>query len=346
MKGSKKILIVGLFLSPANKHTILRTAADQLAELLVKNNYKIITVSKIVNQAARLLDTVWTVISKSPDYKIAIVPVYGNRLSYIWEAVTTRLLKALGKKIVLIVHGGRLPAKMQRNAKKFLPTFKAANLVVCPSDFLCTTLAQYEIKSIRIENVVNLQDYTFHTKETFAPRIFWMRTLEDVYNPEMAVRVGAILAKKYPLFKMVMAGYDRGSLQMVQQLAHELKVQDKIDFPGYISNEQKNKYAKELDIYICTNRIDNAPVSLIEMMALGMPVVSVNTGGIPYLVSNGENGLLVNLDDDEAMAKCIMSIIDKPELGRQLANNGLAFTKQFGEAAVLEKWKKVFEELR
>lgn len=141
----KKILIVGLFLSPKNEKRILRTAADQLAELLRKNNFEIIVVSKIVNQAARLIDTVLAVIFRSPFYRIAIVPLYGGFKSFIWESVTTRLLKTFGKKVIIIVHGGSIPDKMEINPNKYLKTLRKANVVVCPSMFLHTTLAKYNI---------------------------------------------------------------------------------------------------------------------------------------------------------------------------------------------------------
>ncbi len=322
----------------------MRTAADQLAELLTKNNYNVIKVSTIVNMPARLLDTIFAVVFKSFAYKIAVVPVYGNRLSFIWEIVTVSLLRLMQKKVVLVVHGGRLPAKMERNAAKYLRIFRKGDLVVCPSGYLRAALATHGVESIEIENVVNLNDYIFRNKTVFEPRIFWMRTLEDVYNPEMAVRVAALLVAKYANLQMVMAGYDRGSLQMVKDLAVQLGISDKISFPGYISNQQKNSFASSLDIYICTNRVDNAPVSLVEMMALGLPVVAVKTGGIPYMVQHGHNGLLVDLDDDAAMADSISRIIDSPALGRQLVENGLQFSKQFGEPAVLHKWQSVFDQ--
>jgi len=144
---------------------------------------------------------------------------------------------------------------------------------------------------------------------------------------------------------MVMAGYDNGSLNMVKQLAIDLNVTDKIEFRSYIENDEKNKYAKELDFYICTNRIDNAPVSFIEVMALGMPIVTVNSGGIPYMVTHNENALMVNLDDDQAMADCISSVIEQPETGKRIAKNGLDFSKQFGEEPVMKKWNDLFSQL-
>lgn len=344
-KRQKKILIVGLFLSDKNKNRILRTAADQLAELLNKNNYEVITVSRIVNSVGRFIDTITTVLFKSSHYKIAVVPLYGGYKSYLWQSITTSLLKLLNKKVVVIVHGGSIPARMKKNPAKYLTSFEKADVVVAPSPFITSTLKEYKIPTELIENVVNLREYKFHYKENFRPRIFWMRTLEDIYNPEMAVRVAAILSKKYNDFFMVMAGYDMGSLAMVKQLAEELNVLDKIEFPGYISNKQKNMYAADLDIYICTNRIDNAPVSFIEMMAMGLPVVSVNVGGIPYLLQDDYNGLMVDLDDDDAMANKIISIIEQPEAGKRFAANGLEFSKQFGEEPVLTKWESLFGKL-
>lgn len=341
----KKILLVGLFLSDKNKQQIMRTAADQLAELFENHQIETITVSNKLNKIGRFLDTVLTIYSKRKQYNIGIVPLYGGMMSYIWEAISTTLLRLLGKKVVLIIHGGSIPQRMKASPGKYLMSFKRADVIVCPSAFIQTVLKEYGVESLLIENVVQLNDYSFHLKTSFRPAIFWMRTLEDIYNPEMAVRVGGILAKKFPDFKMVMAGYDRGQLTMLKELATRLNISNKIEFPGYINQQQKDQYAATHDIYICTNRIDNAPVSFIEMMAMGLPIVSVNVGGIPYLLTDGYNGLMVKLDDDEAMANAISSIINNPAKGMELVKNGLAFSKQFDTEPVLKKWRSVFEEL-
>ena len=255
---SKKILIVGLFLAEKNRTLIMRTAADQLAELLQHNNIQTITVSDQLGKIGRFTDTVGTIFRRRKEYEIAIVPLYGGMMSYIWEAVSTSLLKVLGKKVILIIHGGSIPARMKQSPAKYLRSFKRADVIVCPSAFIQTVLNDYGVKSILIENVVQLKEYSFQHKTTFGPRLFWMRTLEDIYNPQMAVRVAGILAKKYPGFHMVMAGYDRGLLHELKELAAELQVLDKIEFPGYINQQQKAQYAKTHDIYVCTNLIDNA----------------------------------------------------------------------------------------
>ena len=144
---------------------------------------------------------------------------------------------------------------------------------------------------------------------------------------------------------MVMAGYDRGMLDKLKQIAAQLNITDKIQFPGYLNRFEKDAYATTHDIYICTNRLDNAPVTFIEMMAMGLPIVSVNVGGIPYFIQDGHNGLLVPPDDDAAMAEAISCMIDDPVNTRRMVANGLAFSKQFDAEPVLKKWKALFNEL-
>ena len=345
-KGSmNSILIVGLFLSKKNKHKIQRTPADQLAELFVKNGLNVITVSSFVSRILRLIDTVSTIFFKHNKYSIAIVPFYGGFRSYIWEEITVFLLHKLRKKIILIVHGGGIPERMKIKSTKYLRTMNRADYVVCPSGYLIKELADYNQPSILIENVVNLSDYHFHYRKTIKPKILWMRAFEYPYNPLMAIKVFTAIKQKYPEALMVMAGYDQGMLQETKELAKELLVIDSIEFPGYINNEQKNRLAKEFDIYLCTNKIDNAPISFVEMMALGLPIVTVNSGGIPFLVKNNYDCLMVNDDDIEGMAQKILFLIDNPEKAIELINNARASTIRFDEKAVMRKWQAVLNEL-
>jgi glycosyltransferase involved in cell wall biosynthesis len=173
-----------------------------------------------------------------------------------------------------------------------------------------------------------------------------MRAFEDVYNPAMAVEVARLLDKKFPDFQMVMAGGDKGLLTAIKRMVSDYGLTTKVLFPGYINHQQKLQYAREYDIYICTNKIDNAPVSVIEFMALGLPIVSVNTGGIPYIIKDGENGLLVNDEDVDAMVEKIEMLIQQPALTTQIAANALNYSRRYDEAPVLGKWIKLFAQMQ
>ncbi|MDE3236309.1 MAG: glycosyltransferase family 4 protein [Bacteroidota bacterium] len=345
MNNKPKILITGLFLSPANQHKIYRTAADQLAEVLLLQGYSVIKTSTIVTPFLRLLDTVSTILIKAARYNIAIVPMYGSMRGKILEGAALFFLKLLRKKIILVLHGGSIPDKLKVNPAPFLKLMQRADIVVSPSTFIAQAVQPYGIDCRIIENVVKLDDYIFHKKELFRPKLFWMRTFEDVYNPLMAVHVFNLLYKKYPEASMVMAGRDVGMLEQTKLLAKELGVLDQIDFPGYISLEQKNDYANDYDIYICTNTIDNAPVTIVEMMALGLPIVSTNAGGIPHLVKDGVDALLVDINNHEQMMNAINAIIQSNVFGKRLVQNARATAYKFGAYKVTEKWEQAFNEL-
>lgn len=345
-KKNKKILITGLFISPQNVHSIYRTAADQLAEVLIENEFKIIKTSTVVNKYWRALDILSTILFNYWTYNIAIVPYYASANAYIIENWSTKLLKLLGKKIILVVHGGGLPSRLAKNSAKYLAVLNRADQVICPSPYLQFEINKYGLKSMVIENVLKLSDYQFHLKNKFRPNIFWMRTFEDIYHPLMTVQVFAKVKTVFPEAKMIMAGGDAGMLAQTKDAAKAMGVFESINFPGYISNEQKNLLATEYDIYICTNKIDNAPVTLVEMMTLGLPIVSVNSGGIPFMIENKLNGLLVEFDDASAMADAITEIIKNPLLGKLLVQNGLVTAKKYGAETVLNKWTTLFNKLK
>ncbi|MBX2932317.1 MAG: glycosyltransferase family 4 protein [Chitinophagaceae bacterium] len=344
MNSTKKILITGLFISEKNKHLIYRTAADQLFEIFQQHHIPVLKTSSKLNKITRALDVLGTIFFRQTAYSIAITPYYGTRFAFYIEDFSTRLLKLLGKKIILIAHSGGLPERIKNNPQKYLPILKRADVVICPSGYLQHEFKKYHIESIVIENVIKLSDYTFIKKDIFKPAILWMRTFGDIYNPTMAVKVLAIVKQKYPNATLIMGGRDTGELQNVLQLVKELQLEDSVSFPGYIPTEEKVKYAQQSDIYICTNKVDNAPVSTIEMMALGLPIVSVNSGGIPFMVQDNFNGLLVEYDDAEAMATKIITIIEQPTLGKQLALNGFNTSLHYGDEAVFAKWKNILSQ--
>ena len=340
----KAILVVGLF-RPANNHSKPVTASQQLADLLAKNNIPVIKTSFRQGRVTRMTDTLFTILFQSRSFSLAIVPLFGTKPSFIWQELATRLLRLLGKPYILVVHGGSIPERMKQESGPFIKALQRADKVVCPSGFLQAHLLQYDLESVIIENVLDLSAYRFVQKENIRPRILWMRSFSDIYNPQMAVRVAALLAKKYTGFKMVMAGDDGGLLTVIQAMVKECRLEEQVTFPGFINRQQKQALAQDFDIYICTNRIDNAPVSVIECMSLGLPVVSVNAGGLPYLIRDGVNGFLVAPDDDKAMAEQIERLINNPPLAATMAANALLYSKQYDETPVLQKWKLLFREM-
>ena len=137
-----------------------------------------------------------------------------------------------------------------------------------------------------------------------------------------------------------MVGPDKdGSLNEVKKMAREKNLN--CHFKGKLSKEEWIKLSEGYDIFINTTLIDNTPVSVIEAMALGLPVVSTNVGGIPYLISNEENGLLVKPRDAEAMAKGILRLMENPEFAENLSKKGRLKAEKFNWPEVKQLWLRI-----
>src|SRR5207249_4816523 len=90
---------------------------------------------------------------------------------------------------------------------------------------------------------------------------------------------------------------------------------------------------------------DNAPVSVLEAMACGLPVVSTNVGGMPYLLEGGRTGLLTPPGNVEAMANAVIRLLREPELALRLARNARERAEEFDWAFVLPRWESLLDSL-
>src|SRR5690606_6488794 len=121
--------------------------------------------------------------------------------------------------------------------------------------------------------------------------------------------------------------------------AEELNVT--VIFTGKLSKENWWQLSQNHDIFINTTHFDNTPVSVMEAMALGLPVVSTNVGGIPYLVENENTALLVDDNDVGMIVSQIERLLGDNELSKILSSNG----RQLAETWDWDKVKVLWFEL-
>jgi glycosyltransferase involved in cell wall biosynthesis len=254
-------------------------------------------------------------------------------------------VKWLEKRLVITVHGGGVPQRIKLYPGRYLPLLRSADLVTCPSEYIINELAQYRIFARLVENSIPLEQFSFIEKNVIRPVLLWMRGLGAIYNPAMAVHVVKELKKTYPAVKLYMGGNDMGLKLEIEELISSLALQDNIELVGFIDHKKKLEYAQRADIFISTNRVDNAPVSVTEMWALGLPVVSTNVGGMPFLIEDGKTGILVPDDDAIAMANSIKRLIQSENLANSISTNARKQVEKYSEEKVAAKWMAVLNRL-
>ncbi len=342
----KRILITTLSVYDKDRKSFPVNVDLNIANLLQAHGVPTIAVSL---KRGRLWHTIYCLlkmIKESSQYDIIVLPLFGTRNSVLWYRIISWFATILRKKTITIVRGGSIVDSIKKSGNPFLQILEQANTILTPSSFFQHIFKERNFESTVMENPISLGKYTFHQKNSIRPRLIWMRTFHDIYNPLMAIDVAAQLVKKYPDFKMIMAGGDKGLLDACKKAAIENGLGNCISFPGYISLQQKNELAVDYDIYICTNKVDNAPFSFIEFMAMGVPIVSVSVGGIPYLISHQSNGLLCADSSVNEMVNQINLLIENPPLASMIAAQAYQYVQGYDEAIVAAKWKTLLKEIR
>jgi glycosyltransferase involved in cell wall biosynthesis len=259
-----------------------------------------------------------------------------------WYAYTCSLwCRLLLLKYIPILHGGNLPVRFQKNPKQTSALVHYAYRTVIPSAYLQEHLKKYDIpRSVVIPNTLELINYTFHQRPMHTPKLLWVRAIDSIYNPELALQTLVELRKTYPTAELTMVGPYKGISE------HEwLQTLERYNIPvtmtGLLSKEALIALAKESTVFINTTTIDNMPVSVMEAMALGLPVVSTNVGGIPYLLTHEKSSLLVPSNEPQAMANAIKRLISEPVLSEQIALAARKVVEEMDWEVVKVQWREV-----
>jgi glycosyltransferase involved in cell wall biosynthesis len=153
----------------------------------------------------------------------------------------------------------------------------------------------------------------------------------------------SLLSKDYPDVSLVMVGPDKGvgSLSQVRKTASDLGVAHLVSFPGQVAKEEVPLWLNQGDIFLNTTNVDNTPVSVIEAMACGLCIISTDVAGIPYLLKDGHDALLVPPDDAKAMAGAVQRILTEPGLAEHLSRQARQKAELFDWSVVLPQWAEL-----
>lgn len=337
-----KILYLGNSLS---KHGFTPTSVETLGERL-KENYIVVQGSHIRFPLFRLLH-MWSLMLRHRDSKLVIIDTYSSR--GFWFAYTSGIIAwIIGMKYIPILRGGDLPVRAQSSPVLLKGYLTRASEVVCPSNYLFEKMLLFFSRNYRIiPNYIEIEKYPFELKQIRNKiRLLWVRSFHTVYNPQLAIRIVKILNDQGIDVKLCMIGPEKdGSLSLTQRYAAEMGVENLVSFPGRLSKAEWIEYSKGYNIFINTTNVDNTPVSVIEAMALGFPVISTNVGGVPYLVTDKLNGILVDNNSEQGFVNAIVSLMADPELTTALSISARQKAENLDWAIIKKEWEKLFDSI-
>ncbi|HEY0046993.1 MAG TPA: glycosyltransferase family 4 protein [Flavobacterium sp.] len=332
-----RILYIGNKLA---RHGNNSTSIDTLGTLLEAEGFKMTYASSAKNQIMRMLEMLWKTLCSAGKVNYVLIDTYST--ANFWYAfAVSQLCRVLGLKYIPILHGGNLPQRLRNNPKISRMIFANSHCNVSPSGFLVSAFAEAgHTNVVYIPNSIEISNYSFRSRAQFNCKILWVRSFAKIYNPLMALEVMNHLQSPYASATLCMVGPDKENMMpAIKQSAADLGIN--VTFTGPLTKKQWTELADHYDIFINCTHFDNMPVSVIEAMALGLPVVSTNVGGIPFLLQHGKTALLVDDNDSAGMASRITELINNQQLASSIAVNARILAEEFDWLKVKKDWLEI-----
>ncbi len=330
------ILVVGNFTPASNR------LSAELAERLRRSGWTVFTASSRPGRLERAVHMVAETWRRRRRYAVAEVDVYSGP-AFVWAEAVCWTLRRAGKPYVLTLHGGALPEFARDHPERVGRLLRSASAVTAPSRYLLEQMQSYCGQMQLIPNARDLASFPFRLRGAPQPRLVWVRRFRHDYNPSLAPRVMERLIPEFPDARLVMVGPDSGdgSREQMLETARRCGVADHIECPGAADSGQVAGWLNRSDLFLNTTSVDNTPLSVLEAMACGLPVVSTNVGGLPYLLDDGRNALLTPPDDAEAMAAAVCRVLREPGLAADLSRRARKTVEAYDWSVVLPQWERL-----
>lgn len=234
---------------------------------------------------------------------------------------------------------------------------KRADRIVAVSQFTKKDIMNvYDIPESRIEVIyhgVNPKGYVFpeEAKVKIKNTLGINSQPMILFTGKLALRKGVdILLRALPKVlkevdvKLVLAG--SGNQQDYRHLAQALGILDKLHFLGRVPDDTLRLLYSSCDLFVLPSRLEGLGIVILEAMAAGKPIVATNVGGIPELIESGQNGVLVECNNQEELASAIIKVLSDKSLAQAISeNNRRKVRRCYSWKIAAHKTAKLYNEL-
>lgn len=248
------------------------------------------------------------------------------------------LVRAWPRPSIVSFHGADVMVDMNKPAYRDATRqmFDAVKLVLVRSESLRSAVVDLgcDEKKIEVQRTgIPLDEFPFRERN-FPPsdgggewRFVQAGRLIEKKGLPVTLRAFASFLKRYPNATLTIAG-EGPLLGQFQELARELKIDNRVSFTGFISQEQLRDLYYGSHIFLHPSETgsdgnqEGIPNSMLEAMASGLPVFATEHGGIPEAIEHGVSGVLVLERDDEELAQALLNAVEDRHFLSRVARSG------------------------
>ncbi len=259
-----------------------------------------------------------------------------SRSSFYRKAMFLFLGKILRKKVVFHLHGGEFD-KFYLNESKYLKKlFIKFTLSSCDHILVISSHWKKTLKRI----FPNMNIYLLHNPIS---NIYINTYIDNIQSNNNIIFIGRLdknkgIEKIVSIFNNVIKNglskcrlyfIGEGDRKTILDLAIKLNIQDKIVFTGWLEEYEKIETIKNSFVMIFPSRFETFGMSILEVSAIGIPVVATNVGGIPDIIKDNCNGFLYNENNIDGMTKKIIELYENKKLLANVSEKSKLMSKKF-----------------
>ena len=232
-----------------------------------------------------------------------------------------------------------------------------ADVIISPSECYIDEsrfLGRYRDKIVVIPNGINIDEFDIgHSKEECREKlglpledeiILFLGGLSPHKGPDVLLKAMPKIIKEVPDAKLVLVG-SGGMREELEGLCKKIGVKKYVKFAGFVGDTfKKALYYRSADVFtLPSTMLEIFGIVNLEAMACGVPIVASKIGGVPDVVKDGENGLLVQPRDSGALADAIIYLLENEDVRERMGKNGRVKVENYSWDKIAEETEKIYE---
>jgi glycosyltransferase involved in cell wall biosynthesis len=201
---------------------------------------------------------------------------------------------------------------------------------------------------VRREELAEVSEEIFREKYSTGKHVvLYLGRLHPMKGPQYLVRALPVILREVPDTTLVLVGPDhQGFRRHLEKTVEELGISENVVFTGpiYETLEKMQAYAS-CNVFCLPSGYEGTSQSIFQAMAQGKPVVATDSGGIPFQVSHGVEGMLVPYGDPTSLSKSILTLLKDPCLADRMGAAAKKKAEGFCYDRLGEQMKGIYDEL-
>lgn len=272
--------------------------------------------NKIANIFIGLNALIKTIITLIKDRKIKIIHIHTASYNSFWRSsLFINVAKLFNKKVVLHIHGGGFKEFFASSPKKISKALEKCDVLIVLSEYwkrFFSDITKRPCVEI-VNNIIPYPSIDNRLKNTKSPIVNFLFLGLISEQKGIFDLVSTIAENKSSLRnKMTLSIGGLGKTTQLTEYIDEYKISDIVKYKGWVAGKEKIEMLNSSDVFILPSYTEGIPISILEAMSYNLAIISTPVGGIPEIVKNRVNGLLVNPGDKKMLYNAIMDTIKNP----------------------------------